>query len=231
MSVKNLKKDLTTLFTKNNYGELIKQLSEIFDPIKSKNCLEVVTMKSAVLEDLKYKKRMGVMDSKDYELELAKLRAVLLGLIEDISEEEAKAYHLRNAIFKKILVVCKQQERIEVMQTLFSERYYKAVEYTHQFLATAEIANFDLVVFDNYPKDIFSSIPPLLIDYLEQTTAYILYYGSTLSDLHSYSDRVYYANSKFSLHSRLQEMLLYLKHEESKNTIILSSTNENINIQ
>ena len=54
----------------------------------------------------------------------------------------------------------------------------------------------------------------LLKYYIEETHPYILYFGLTLYTLSDYPDKVYYCNSKFAIHGRIQEMITYLKYQD-----------------
>jgi hypothetical protein len=133
----------------------------------------------------------------------------------DLSPEEAAAYELENAVFKRILVVCKSAGREEYMRRLFPEQYFKGVEYdvSEKPRAAESVNRFDLVVFDNNPPSEADDPHELLRYYLEQTRPYLLYFGSQqLQLLRDFSEKAYFANSIFSLHGRLREMIEFLKY-------------------
>jgi hypothetical protein len=213
----NLKKELQALAQKNRLEELMQQLLQIFD-LETSAEREVSTIViSSRWSRLKRKRIENRISDENYNIEENNITNSLLVVINEITEEEAQAYDLKYGIFKKLLIVCPTKERIEKMKQFFSKRY-RNNEHTTQLLSKEEVSEYDLVIFDNQVKKSLSNsnkMPDLLKDYINQTDAYILYYGEHLSDLSNYKERVYTANFKFSLHSRLQEMLTFLEHETS----------------
>lgn len=197
----------------DNLGEALQILSKVF--ANNRDAFNTVVIYTARLKKLNAEKMKGALSAENENLELSKLFDAVLALIDQITPEEAAAYELENAVFKRILVVCKSAGREEYMRRLFPEQYFKGVEYdvSEKPRAAASVNRFDLVVFDNYPHGAPDDPHDLLKYYLEQTRPYLLYFGSQqLNLLRDYPEKAYFANSIFSLHGRLREMIEFLKY-------------------
>lgn len=197
----------------DNLGEALQILGKVF--ANNKDAYNAVVINDAKLKKINAGKLKGTLTSENENLELSKLFDAVLTLIDQITPEEAAAYELENAVFKRILVVCKSAGREEYMRRLFPEQYFKGVEYdvSEKPRPAASVNRFDLVVFDNYPHGAPDDPHDLLKYYLEQTRPYLLYFGSQqLNLLRDYPEKAYFANSIFSLHGRLREMIEFLKY-------------------
>lgn len=206
---------LKDLLIKND-GEVLQILQKVF--ISNISNLNEVILQMRALEDLKKDRRNGTLRAEEENLRLRKIHSSILGLIDEITPDEAAAYELENAIFKRILVVCKSPEREEFMRKLFPEDVYKGVEFEISGAPrpASSVNRFDLVVFDNEPSDTTDGPNTLLLHYLDNTAPYLLYFGTTLPLLYKYPAKAYFTNSVFSLHARLDEMITYLKYFERK---------------
>lgn len=197
----------------DNLGEALQILGKVF--ANNRDAFNAVVIYTARLKKLNAEKMKGALSAENENIELSKLFDAVLALIDQITPEEAAAYELENAVFKRILVVCKSAGREEYMRRLFPEQYFKGVEYdvSEKPRAAASVNRFDLVVFDNYPHGTPDDPHELLKYYLEQTQPYLLYFGSQqLNLLRDYPEKAYFANSIFSLHGRLREMIEFLKY-------------------
>jgi len=195
-----------------NTGEVLQHLQKVFS--NNPPSYNEVILLHYRLQDLQQKQRKGTLRGEEENVLLRELTDSILSLIDTITDEEAATYDLENAIFKRILVVCKSAEREEYMRALFPEQYFKGVEYevSERPRAVASVNRFDLVVFDNTPHGDKEDPHELLKYYLEQTTPYLLYFGQLLPLLYNYPEKAYFANSVFSIHARIEEMVLYLKY-------------------
>lgn len=196
----------------DNLGEALQILGKVF--ANNKDAFNSVVMLTAKLKMVNAGKLKGTLSAGEENLELSKLFDAVLTLIDQVSPEEAAAYELENAVFKRILVVCKSAGREEYMRRLFPEQYFKGVEYdvSEKPRAAESVNRFDLVVFDNNPPGAADDPHELLRYYLEQTRPYLLYFGPQLNILWQYPEKAYFANSIFSLHGRLREMIEFLKY-------------------
>ncbi len=202
---------LKTLLLQNT-GEVLQQLQKVF--AHNPAAYNEVMLLHMRWQHLQQKQRKGTIAAGDEKLEVNQLNDNILGLIDTITPEEAATYDLENAIFKRILVVCKSAERETAMRALFPEAYFKGVEYdvSEQPRPAASVNRFDLVVFDNTPHGDNEDPHELLKHYLEQTAPYVLYFGQPLPLLYQYPEKAYFANSVFSIHARIEEMMMYLKY-------------------
>ena len=201
-------KDLLT----QNTGEVLQHLKKIF--AQNPEELNVVIVLSTELETLRQSRAAGRLTPEEETRQLNDLKFRVLSQIDAITPREAATYDLENAIFKRILVVCKSADREEAMRALFPEAYFKGVEYevSERPRPAASVNRFDLVVFDNTPHGDKEDPHELLKYYLEQTTPYLLYFGQPLPLLYNYPEKAYFANSVFSIHARIEEMMMYLKY-------------------
>lgn len=201
-------KDLLT----QNTGEVLQHLKKIF--AQNPEELNVVIVLSTELEILRQSRAAGRLTPEEETRQLNDLKFRVLSQIDAITPREAATYDLENAIFKRILVVCKSADREEAMRALFPEAYFKGVEYevSERPRPAASVNRFDLVVFDNTPHGDKEDPHELLKYYLEQTTPYLLYFGQPLPLLYNYPEKAYFANSVFSIHARIEEMMMYLKY-------------------
>lgn len=199
-----------------NTGEVLQQLRQIF--ANNPESYNEVILISQRFERLKIAIRKGTYAPAEQNLEQNIINDAVLELIDGISDAEAAAFDLANAVFKRMLVVCKSAGREHYMRKLFPETYFKGVEYdiSGNQRPASSVDQFDLVIFDNYPPDGPEGGNELLQYYLEQTNPYLLYFGSAqLELLRKFPDKAYFANSVFSLHSRLEEMIRFLKYYET----------------
>jgi hypothetical protein len=197
----------------HNAGEVLQTLQQIFAHNGDK--LNEVFKQKARLEKYRKDQRGGAWSNEDLNREFNQIHDAIIFLIDQITPEEAAAYELENAVFKRILVVCKSAGREEYMRRLFPEQYFKGVEYdvSEKPRAAESVNRFDLVIFDNYPHGAPDDPHDLLKYYLEQTQPSLLYFGSQqLNLLREYPEKAYFANSIFSLHGRLREMIEFLKY-------------------
>lgn len=198
-----------------NTGEVLQALLKVF--ANNQEAYNEVILQTQRLERLRKAIRKGTAPGSEENTELNTINDAVLSLIDDISPEEAAAYELENAIFKRILVVCKSAEREEYMRRLFPPQYYKGVEYdiSEKPRPAASVNQFDLLVFDNTPQGGPDDGHELLLYYLKETAPYLLYFGQQLNLLWQYPEKAYFANSVFSIHARLEEMMAYLKYKQS----------------
>lgn len=74
---------------------------------------------------------------------------------------------------------------------------------------------FSLLIYDNFLKASAATTTAVFNDILKnEQIKYILFYGpETINNLKNrYYKKVYFSNSPFSIHSRLNEMILFLKY-------------------
>lgn len=211
----SLHRHLKLLLLKND-GEVLQILLKVF--AKNTDNFNQVILKMRELEDLKKERIKETLSADDVNRRQNKIHDSILKLIDLISEDEAAAYELENAIFKPILVVCKSPDRKKEMRKLFPKDVYKGTKIDHSGkpLAADYVNKFKILIFDDYPFD-GPDNQTLLIHYLDNTKPYILYFGPPNNKLlFNYPAKAYFTNSVFSLHARLDEMITYLKYFERK---------------
>lgn len=196
-----------------NIPEVLQQLRQIFADNKDSQHDVILQLQRFNLAQSEFNK--GILPVEPYKLELNRISSAILNLIDRITPEEAAAFELEEAIFKRILVVCKSAARENAMRDLFPLQYFKGVEFdVSEKPRPAESVNqFDLIIFDNFPLGDKDDPQELLRYYLDNTKPYLLYVGFGPQNplLNQYPEKTYFANSVFSIHARLNEMIQYLK--------------------
>lgn len=210
MKSNELKMSLKTSLIKNT-GEVLQRLQQIFK--NNTAAFNAVILLSQNYQQLLTENIMGMKDTSSF-TQFNEINNRLLNLIDLIQEEEACAYNLEQAQFQKIIVICKTNLRQPAMQLLFPSSRWKMVtiDASGSPLDLEILKEYELMVFDNTPYDNDNGQHELLKYYLDVPGPCILYYGDYLKLLTEYSEKVYAANSIFSFHSRLQEMISYMQN-------------------
>ena len=212
--MQDVKSDLLNLLRRNP-EELIQELIKIGD-FDSK-IKEVIYLLSGQFQDLKEKRIKGILTFEQEIIEQNKIRNNLFEVLQDMDLDTIKQYQLRESIFNRIIIICRDDSRINFMTNLFPEKFYKNVKVLlKEEFSLIPKEETSLIIYDNFPSDMHSrKIGPFLQSVLDNDSIkYILYFGpSPIPELNrKYSNKVYSSNSKFSIHSRLNEMLLFLKY-------------------
>lgn len=195
----------------DDLGGTLQQLLRVFE--KNEELYNAVIALSAEHIGLIKREIQNLENQDDIDRKMNSLRKRVIDTIDQITEVEANIYNLLFSRFDKILVVCAESERKAAMQQLFEAQLWKEVEIVAgtELSPIPNLKSYRLLVFDNNGNSPDPN-PPLLADLLAQTPKYILYYGSTHSDLvKNHPTRVYSANSIFSFHGRLQELLNFVR--------------------
>jgi len=216
---KQLISELETKIT-TNVEEVFSILNKVFISNSDKEDLDDLILLKARQERVKKHGRKGTITYENSEITNNQIIDGTLDLIRKIDNDAANLYYFKNSIFKRIVIVCRDKNRISYMKNLFASRFYRQVDspiLDSDFILVEPEPKIDLIIYDNFPKETArTAVPTGLIEILNSNkTTPILFFGpDMLPDLHEkYSDQVYFSNSKFSIHSRIQEMLLFLKHE------------------
>ena len=211
MDLKNqLKKEFLTTDTKL----MLQKLLRVFASNPNQHNSAFLLLKR--LEKLNTKELRGTLSTEYGELASNKIEESILELIDTITDETALAYELENSIFQRMLIVCRTMEREAYMKNIFPGKFYKEIQVVvgQDKPPLEEVNGFDLVIYDNF-ADQEDPAQELLKFYLTQTEPYILYFGPPLPLLRQFPEKVYFANSVFSIHARVREMIEYLKYKKA----------------
>ena len=207
---------------KNLVPDVIKDLIEIRDINPKTAAIEGVYALSGRFTQITEEETNGIRDSREIDIEKNKIRDGLLKLAKNVDKDTSEQFFDKNSIFRKIALICRDENSFEDLNRLFSNRYYKRPKgpmTPDEFIEKSKTESFDLIVFNDFPRRRNTRrIPEKLVEIMDTTkdlnTPVLVYTPENLSGLmDSYRDRAYTANSKFSIHSRIREMLLFLKHE------------------
>lgn len=210
MKSTELKLELKTLLI-TKPGEVLQKLQKIFK--NNNSAFNAVILVSQNYQRILVDELKGIKDAF-YNTQMNEINNRLLSLIDLIQEEEACAYSLERAHFQKILAVCKTPDRQIFMEQLFPSSRWKMVSFdvTGNHVPAEKLKTYELLVFDNSPFDTDQGQHTLLKYYLNTPGPCILYFGEYLKLLTEYPEKAYFANSVFSFHTRLQEMINYLQN-------------------
>lgn len=213
MTHTHLQSELRNLVAATLLDEVLQKLSQVFKNDSDK--LNDITLFYTRHNLMSANYRKGLIEPKEHHQQVLQLANSILNLIGEITEEEATAYELENSIFTKILVVCKNEARKATMTHLLSDQFYKGLEFdvTGAMLTEDFINTFQFIIFDDMGND-DDSYYALYNSYLANVNPYLLYFGEKrVSSRNKFNvEKAYFANSIFSLHSRIQEMLTFLKY-------------------
>ncbi len=180
----------------------------------------------------KFKKdnRKGTISHSDFQLEVNKINNATLELIKEIPEEKAKKYIKANATLSDILILCRKGSRVKEMEKLFPCHFFpNTVVIPEEDLNEQNPKKYKVIIFDDFPMEEYPvGITHGLQDILDNTNRYVLVYSpDKIRELHeNYANRVYFSNSPFSIHSRLNEMFLFLKMQIFNNDDSNDETSE-----
>lgn len=196
----------------DNLGQCIKQIESSLDPRREawNECLKLLTD----FNRLERENMNNLLSREQYNQDFAKLTQRTLFLIDNLQEGDlSAARRLREEIHERILVVTRPERRA-YMERFFSKNYFKNVEYIH-YGDPLPAERFDLVLLEDIQPEPLSAM--LMEQYVEGIGSYILYFGEKFPlDRARYADKVYFANSIFSLYARIKEMLDFLKYYEQQ---------------
>ncbi|HRI61252.1 MAG TPA: hypothetical protein PK228_16040, partial [Saprospiraceae bacterium] len=187
----------------DNLGQCIKQTEAALDPRRDawNECLGLL----ADFNRLERENLGNLVSRDDYNRDFAKLTQRALHLIDTLQEDDlSAARRLRDEIHERILVVTRP-ERQGYMEHFFSGNYFKNVAYIHYGDPLPQ-ERFDLALLEDVQPEPLSAM--LMEQYADSIDAYLIYFGEKFPlERARYADKVYYANSIFSLYARIREML------------------------
>ncbi|MBK9014922.1 MAG: hypothetical protein IPM82_13060 [Saprospiraceae bacterium] len=195
----------------DNIGQCIKQLEASLDPTRAvyNDCLNLLSAFNRLEKD----NLNNLLSREEYSRELSKLSVAVLNLIDNLTEEDlSEVRHLREEVHERLLVVTRAERR-PAIERFFSKNFFKNVHYIH-YGDAIPTERFDLAVLDDIVTDPAASL--YMEEYMDGIACYILYFGAHFSiNREKYADKVYFANSIFSLYARIREMLDFIKYYDS----------------
>jgi hypothetical protein len=199
----------------DNLGQCVKQLEAALDPRREayNQCLQLL----ADFNRLERENMNNLLAREQYNQEFARLTQRTLFLIDNLQEGDlSAARRLREEIHERILVVTRPEQRA-YMERFFSKNYFKNVTYIH-YGDPVPAERFDLALLEDVQPEPLSAM--LMEQYVEGISAFMLYFGETFPlNRACWADKVYFANSIFSLYARIREMLDFMKYYDSSETL------------
>lgn len=192
----------------DNLGQCIKQLEASLDP--QREAWEQCLLLLADFNRLERENLGNLLSREQYNQDFARLTHRAMHLIDNLQESDLSAVrHLREEIYERLLVVTRPEKQA-YMERFFSKNYFKNVVYIHYGDAVPE-ERFDLALLEDVEPAPLSAM--LMEQYADNIGAHILYFGENFPlNKVKYADKVYFANSIFSLYARIKEMLDFMKY-------------------
>jgi hypothetical protein len=151
---------------------------------------------------------------ENHEMEKARSRQALLNYINQIDGDELLSYARKNTIFQSLLIICKKTERVTEMKKLFPEHRWPFVDFaeTEGQYDLEQINSYGIVIYDNEP---FEETPLKVLDIIQEDLPkpLVLCYSKRQMKIpQELPLRYLFANSPFTIHARLNDLILYLKN-------------------
>ena len=165
---------------------------------------------------LKTHQQKGTMTFKDIDIEMSLLSLRLMTFIDNDLDENviADATVLMDKTQKEIVVICREMQE-DKMREFFTKHYFPKVSFINYGNSLSKKFQ-GVIILEDMPT---CSVPETDMEkYLKEPYPYFLYYGSGFfprnlqENYDKNKDRVYFANSQFSLYARLKELLDYIKY-------------------
>ncbi len=205
----------TTLKRKvsDNIGNVLKELGALIDP-GAEVFNTLISIESA-FKRLDEQRIRDTVPAERLNVEYGQITQRILSFIDSLEEEDILGPRLMQyEIYEKILVVTKSEGRRKYMQKFFPTDYFRHTQYDDS-AEPHKAEGIDIVVYDDTPPPEKEEVDELLLHYLEDTEAVVLYFGRHSPLVWKYPEKAYATNSVFSLHARIKEMTEYLKYKEA----------------
>lgn len=220
-NLEKIKADLKDFVKKNQIRDCLETIEAYLVP-SAKNQRNEVIQHIRTIEQLNKEWRLGTLAKEAHQNQLSRTAIAVLELIDDLDIEVlSEANIIQHQVNENILVICFDEEGQNEMQRFFSKHYFINVDYnsTHQLLKLEGLEHYDIILFDDYfvPKARSEAYIQLIKDYLNEKSipTPLLYFSKFHQDFlrnRAYEYKVYFSNSIFSLHARIQEMIQFKKY-------------------
>jgi hypothetical protein len=190
---------------KNNWGNTHKRLLEF----------------SRQYHSNQVERGVAILDTKEALHQGVRIGSGLLDMIGSLDDDDVDLTALQTPrIYPAIVLVAASDAALTAALTFFPGAVYDKVrpvvdaEFDHNLHTNTE----QLVVFANLRGHKNNQFEGRIKRYLDQPEAKAFYFGERLDLLDNYPDKVYAANSQFSLDARIREMLDYLRTRGENNS-------------
>lgn len=223
MNLKSTKNQLSNAFT-GELKEAIKQLEGKF----SAESIHLNTFRilKGNYDEVKRREMQNRMTYEDFSREMSNTRHSFLSLIELLDEEDLveNASNFKAETHLPILLLTPQSENIPSFESFFKTFNFTNVDI--QLINTERThLDYDIIIFDNQDLLAENSRNLRETDRLEiqkrsqlmneiliaSDRAYFIHFGNTLFWLNHHRNRCNAANSKFTLHSNIKNLIEFIK--------------------
>ncbi|MCB9293464.1 MAG: hypothetical protein H6559_10115 [Lewinellaceae bacterium] len=207
-----------------NIGNVLKELGAMINP--NEKAFNTLIGIEAAFRRLEAQQQLITVSPEQLNVGYASITQSILTFIDSLEEDDILTVRLlQYEVYERILVVVKSKERKQYMQQFFPTDYFRNVYYEDS--GQSQLAKgIDIVLYDDTPQPGEGVTDELLLHYLENTDAVVLYFGRHSPLVWKYPEKAYATNSVFSLHARIKEMTEYLKYKEAFDQQQKNTTNE-----
>ncbi|MEM1121431.1 MAG: hypothetical protein AAGJ18_13350 [Bacteroidota bacterium] len=168
---------------------------------------------------------LGIINWEQAQTPNNRFRQAALHFIDKIEDQAAIAFLLKAAIFKRIVIFCRDADRKPKMDALFANRFYRVVDAARDANEFRNVEHtskdpISLIIYDNFnknhQKNATDELSGIIYHPLFKDIPVLIFSPTAIEQIkpgYEYFDRIYFANSPFSIHSRIQEMMLFLEHQ------------------
>lgn len=210
MTIDEFKKTANELFVSNEEG-CMKYLLDYL--LQGSECHEELITLCGAYNRRKRTHIKGGLDSKEFFSESDKVFRHLSELISKIQETDLNhAAVFQKGIHEKILVVCSTENAVKNTQPLFSPDLFTQLTFkVHTDIREwkTELSSYRLLVFANF-YDCSTEYEETLKNIVDANLHPVFYFGKTIDLPGKCPNEIYASNSKFSLYTRMKELLAYL---------------------
>lgn len=206
--IDKLKKEAIRLIESNKLRDCMTRMKEYLNENSSQR--RVLSSLLRRYNDLLEQRRINTVETNTYNQGMNQIADILIDIVEQLNEENVS----ESLFIETVLIICRKNKLIE-MKEFFNKKYFPNAEFIN-YGEEPPNGVYDVIVLEDMPTGSVTEMD--MEKYLKETYPYFLYYGSgffpkSLQEKHDKNkDRVYFTNSKFSLYSRLKELLDYIKY-------------------
>lgn len=206
----NFKSGLKDLIAKS-LDKCIECLEFALDKNIAEN-INALTLYKGEINRLKKQQLDGTIKYSRIDRHYTELTWRLLNFIDSLTDSDISDFSvLVDKTQKSILVISKPEKEAD-MRAFFAKHYFPKVDFMN-YGQNLPAESFDVILLEDMPTGSVSE--DKMRFYLAKSDAFFLYFGDgffpkKLKD--DFGDKVYFANSPFSLYARLNELLDYLKY-------------------
>lgn len=199
-------KEITDYITKGRLDQAIKRLSEI---VKEGDLKDEIVLHHSNLSDLEQEQRQNLLKKDDYRIAKSKVKTAILSIKSQLTENDLKTeLELQELRLERLCVVtAKKSENKSTFKKLLNANYFKNVAYcSYEEALAKDQKEIDFYIYD-YAKDHDDVLKAIICEREKPVLIFVRGYIEWIKNGKYNPDRYTMANTTFTIHSRLNEMI------------------------